>query len=454
MNSQLLRRTRRAGLLMAAMLLASACSSGAASSPPVASTAPTAAAPSAQGSAPAASPSAAAGSIPVTFGAFITPSLTKEVWEGIVASFEAKNPDVKVSIVYPPASEADVNGYWKTLLAAGKMPDVITNIIPADFIKANALYAFPTDDPDVQRIPDVPALLVDGKLYTLGSMAQPLSLMYYNKDAFTKAGITQPPTTVAELNTDLAALKTSGAVPMTTAGDSLAYIQWNSFTSADVFGQDPHWFTDRRAGTVHYADGTNLQWAQTIADWVKNDYFPKGAAGLTYDQSTKDFLDGKAAMIANGVWFAAQVASTKTPFEVGVFAVPNQDAKGRMASGQDSFCSVWANSPQLEGAKRLCKFISFDADGHGVLMTTDGDLSALKDPPEYKKSPLQAVAADLLQKSSMITILTNGLGDEKAVPGLFDAVVSAWQGLLTGQDATKTMKDLDTFWDQKQAAGG
>ena len=87
-------------------------------------------------------------------------------------------------------------------------------------------------------------------------------------------------------------------------------------------------------------------------------------------------------------------------------------------------------------------------------MATDGDLSALKNPPDFKKSPLQATAADLLKASSMITIITNGLGDEQAVPGLFDAVVSAWQGLLTGQDPTKTMKDLDTYWDKKQAAGG
>ena len=173
-----------------------------------------------------------------------------------------------------------------------------------------------------------PALLVGGKLYTLGTMLQPLSLIYYNKDAFTKAGITQPPTTVAELTADMAALKTSGTVPVTTAGDSLAYIQWNSFTSADVFGQDPHWFTDRRAGTVHYAEGTTSSGPRPSPTGSRMGYFPKGAAGLTYDQSTKDFLDGKAGMIANGVWFASQVASTKTPFEVGVFPPRTRTPRG------------------------------------------------------------------------------------------------------------------------------
>jgi ABC-type glycerol-3-phosphate transport system substrate-binding protein len=435
-------------------LLIAACGTGSPSTAPSAVASTPAAPPPSQAASQSSSP-ASASPAAITFGAFITPNLGKDVWTGIVAAFEAKYPEIKVTTVYPPSNEADVTKYWKALLASGKEPDVICNINPADFIKAGALYAYPLDDPDIQQIPDVNRLLVGGKLYTLGSMLQPLSLMFYNKDAFAKAGITQPPTTVAELTSAMLALKAQGITPFLTAGDSLGYIQWNALTSADVFGQDPKWITDRRAGTVHYAEGPNLQWAQTISDWAKQGFFRDGAAGLSYDQATQDYVDGKGGMIANGVWMAQQVAgSTTSKFETGLFISPTADGVKRIASLQDGMCSVWSGSSQIPAAVRLSKFLNFDAQGHGVLMAKDGDLSALKSPPPFTKSPLQQAAADLLQSGYQVTSITNGIGDEIPVPGLQDAITSAWQALIIGHDPMKTMQDLDTFWDQKQKAGG
>jgi ABC-type glycerol-3-phosphate transport system substrate-binding protein len=449
------RSAPKLGILLACFgLIVAACSGSTATTAPTQAAGASPAAGVSSAPNPTTAPSAAP--VTITFGAFATPSLTKDVWAGIVASFQAKNPDVTVNTVYPPSTEADVSAYWKSLLASGKEPDVITDINPGDFIKAGALYNYPLTDPDVQQIPDASSLTVGGKLYTLGTMLQPLSLIYYNKDLFTAAGVAQPPTTVADFTAALQALKDKGTTPFLTAGDSTAYIQWNALTSADVFGQDPHWFTDRRAGTVHYADptGPNLAWAMTISDWAKKGFFSKGASGLTYAQATQDFIDGKGGVIANGVWFAGQVAGSTPTFQTGLFASPTADGQKQIASLQDGFCSVWAGTQHSDAAVRLCKFINFDAQGHGVLMAKDGDLSALKSPPPFTKSPLQQAAADLLTSGYTTTSMTNGIGDEVAVPGLQDAITSAWQALLIGQDPTKVMKDLDTYWDQKQQAGG
>lgn len=437
----------RAASLVVVGTLVTGCTSASITAAPTA-VAPATVAPGSAG------PSPEASQVEITWGSFLTNNLTKDVWSGVISAFEAKNPGIKVNVIYPPASENEGNTYYKTLLASGEFPDVVSNIQTADFVRAGALHAYDLSDPDLQQIINLDSVTTDGKLYDLASVLQPTGVVYYNKDLFTQAGITQPPTTSAEFTSAMEALKTAGITPMTSSGDFLAYLNFNAYSAPAVFGPDPQWYTHRRGGTVHYADGPYLASARKVSDWAAKDYFEKGANGLTYQQATQDFQDGKVAMITNGIWFAATLAATPPAFEAGVFAAPTDDGAKLIPSAQNGFCWVSAKSQQLDAAVKLCKFISFDPAGHGAIIAADSALSALKIPPPVAMSPLQQEVADMLAQGYRPTMMSNGLGDELPVSGQDNELGAAWQALLAGQDPLEVMKSLDTWWDQKQEAGG
>ncbi len=445
---------RRAIVLLATGVLITGCASGGATPSPV-SGSPTALSPTTSPAETATAAPSEAAPVEITWGSFLTTNLTKEFWAGVVSAFEAKNPDVKVNVIYPPASQNEGNAYYKTLLTAGTFPDVVSNIQTADFVKAGALYAYDLSDPDLQQISNLDRLTTNGKLYDLASILQPISAVFYNKDLFAQAGISQPPTSNAELTSDMAALKKAGITPITSSGDFLAYLNLNAFSAPDAFGADPQWYTHRRAGTVHYAEGPYLAAAQKISDWAAKGYFAAGANGLTYQQTTQDFQDGKVAMIANGNWYTATLASTPPNFQVGVFAAPTVDGSKVLSAGQNGYCWVSATSQHVDAAVKLCKFIALDPAGHGAIVAADAAISGLKNPPPIKMNPLNQILADMLTTGGYRAVmLSNGMGDELPVPGQDNELGAAWQSLLAGKDPVGVMKDLDTWWDQGQQAGG
>jgi ABC-type glycerol-3-phosphate transport system substrate-binding protein len=387
----------------------------------------------------------------ITFGGFLTANFTEEYWDSLVAAFEAKYPDINVELSLPPSGTQDNNAYWQTQLAAGTLPDVISNVQITDWIKAEALLDYPIDD-DIGRISYWEDNLYQGKLYELATAIQPINLIYYNKALFEQAGIDSPPTTFAELEEAMAKLAAADIVPLTTSGDFLGGINLQAFADPAVFGADPEWFTHRREGTVKFNEGAWLEAAEHIARWVDEGYIVSGANGLTYPQVTQDFLAGNAAMINNGPWFAPEIDRTELPFEVGVFAAPSLDGSDHVSVGRSAFCYPTAASDNPAAAIQFCKFMSLE-EGHAMMIETDGTLSGLVDPPQIEWGPTMAAIEEEVQ-GRPITIIINGFGDEVPVPGLFNEVAAAWQGLMGGDEPATVLDRLDAYWDDRQAAGG
>ena len=77
------------------------------------------------------------------------------------------------------------------LLAAGNAPDVVETLM-ADKTLAPQMLDL-TDQAWTKDTPLVEQASLDGKVYTVGVGQQAQSLVFYNKDAFDKAGISEPP---------------------------------------------------------------------------------------------------------------------------------------------------------------------------------------------------------------------------------------------------------------------
>jgi ABC-type glycerol-3-phosphate transport system substrate-binding protein len=176
----------------------------------------------------------------------ISPNLTQTYWEGLVKPFEQANPGIDVKIEAPTGK-----GVADTLpqqLAAGNAPDVVETLM-ADETLAEQLLDL-TDQPWAKDTPLAEQAKLGGKIYTVGVGVQAQSLVFYNKTAFDKAGIKEPPKTFDDFDAAMARLKDAGYLPLQTGGDFLTGLQVLQLSNPSRAQLYPNWQQDVKAGKL------------------------------------------------------------------------------------------------------------------------------------------------------------------------------------------------------------
>lgn len=167
------------------------------------------------------------------------------------------------------------------------------------------------DNPDVQQIAATGALspitnygitsagvakgVVDsgtykGKLYGLQPIANSIAL-FYNKDIFTKAGLT-PPTTWAELTSDAKALTTAKTY-------GFAFSGVNTFEGTWQF-MPFMWSNGGSEATL--SSTANTQALAFLTNFVTSGTASKSVDSWSQSDVNNQFIAGKAAMMINGPW--------------------------------------------------------------------------------------------------------------------------------------------------------
>jgi len=159
------------------------------------------------------------------------------------------------------------------------------------------------------------AFTVGGHLYAAPANWATLEL-YYNKTLFAKAGITSPPTTMAELESDAVKLTVKSGSTVKQYGIAIAdhstIAMWPIFIWAN-------------GGDIQTANGCSAldepQTVQAVSTWanliVKDDITPVGLAGQDADNL---FSAQKAAMEINGPWATGEY--TPAHVDYGLAPVP------------------------------------------------------------------------------------------------------------------------------------
>ncbi|HWK92580.1 MAG TPA: extracellular solute-binding protein [Luteimicrobium sp.] len=170
----------------------------------------------------------------------------------------------------------------------------------------------------------------DGKLYAVPSFVGNRAVIY-NKKIWADAGITDEPTTYADLKADLDKIKAKN-----TASDFSAFYLPGQFWYAGL-----SWVWDAGGDIATEADG---KWTGTFssAESLKglnefkafqNAYSTKASATLNTDKPNEDqvMADGKAATMMGAIWDAgAVVTSSKGKLkaeDLGTFALPGSNGK-------------------------------------------------------------------------------------------------------------------------------
>ncbi len=410
--------------IMVATIVVQACSSAATS------TAPSAAPSSAASQAAAASPSAAAEPVKLTLWHNYGVESNAKVTDALAKAYMAKNPNVTIELVAQPAD--NYFALLKTAAISKAGPDLMT-MWTGLFALQNQGFLEPLN----QYIPLDTLKQFDGinwcskdlKVET-GAICVPLDLQFYNgfynKELFTKAGITAFPTNWDELYAACDKLKAIGVTPMT-YGTGLQALN---------------------AGFYPYYDLSYMMMMYSVDDWKKLyngqiawtdpkivDQLTKWAAlktkGCTNDdvlannESVSQFETGKAAMTLEGSWGFSEFQD-KLGDKVGVFVPPFNDtaAKGVVEFPGNGF-GVTSYSQHKQDA---ANFLAWMATPEAQKIIADGGLI----PTVAGTAPTNPLALGMLDYAANQGFNRYPMIDNVMQPEVTDVATKLLDAVLAG----------------------
>jgi multiple sugar transport system substrate-binding protein len=266
---------------------------------------------------------------------------------GIKTNYQVINGD------YPTAMKARIT--------AGTAPDVfyLNSDVAQDFIQTNQIHNLDFLKKDkAYNFKDLFPSLVKGftwkhHVYAIPKDQSTLAI-YYNKDMFSAAGISKPPTTWAEF--------TSDACKMT---DKSKHI-YGAVISADIARFWP--FVYAAGGSVFNKDRTKVVIDNPGAKAALTFYaglVQKGCAALPSDVGASwngDAFDkGLAAMVFEGNWLTQPTIQSAPNMHWGIAALP----KGPKTYGNLAFTAAWAMYAKTKHFSEASKLITFLTDANG-----------------------------------------------------------------------------------------
>ncbi|PLS24370.1 extracellular solute-binding protein [Bifidobacterium imperatoris] len=375
----------------------------------------------------------------------------KQYWADLAAAFEKKNPGVKIEIqaiqnedfagklqtaMQDPASGPDVYmslGGAKTqeMIDAGQSLDLTDKI--SDTVKTDMKTT-------------LSAATFDGKVYGVPVSVEPGGI-WYSKDLFTQAGITEAPTTFSELKDDAQKLKDAGITPIALGGkDAWPAAHWY------------YWLALRECSPSVYSKGTEKQdfsdkcWTRAgddLKELADMDVFNEGYMTTTAQQGANSsaglLANHKAAMELMGAWEPG-VLKDLTPdqqpmADLGFFAFPSVDGgKGEDGAlmGGVTYFQVNPEAPDI-----AVDFVNFMAEKdnqekYATAFSTIPASTAARGA--VTDESLKAVLEFLNQSSSMQLWMDTALGTNIGT-ALNSGVVNMLSGKGSSQDIVKAMQD-------------
>ena len=335
-----------AGLAMIAMI-AAACSSK-----------------SSGGGGSGASASASTGGAPVTITIWHNYGTEQNATalQNLVKAFEAANPNITVNVVSQPA-----DNYFALLKAAAISktgPDLAvmwTGLFTLQYKSFLQNLKGLVPDADLARInPDALKWTSDNFDASNGSYVIPLEnqfyIGFYNKQAFTKAGVSTFPATWSDLFAACAKLKAAGYTPLVygNGGQPLGaeFYPWYDMSYLMIGAHAlPDW-KSLYDGKIPWTSSDNVS---QLTNWEKlHSSACTNQDVLTKTDNLGDFEKGRAAMIIDGTW-DTQKFTDAMGSNVAAFVPPFSDSpmQGVVQFAGDGLAMTSYSQHQAEAAKFL-----------------------------------------------------------------------------------------------------
>lgn len=281
----------------------------------------------------------------------------KAFWDKTVADFEAANPNVKINI--QSIQNEDLDGKLQTALNSGDAPDVFLQRgggKMAAMVKAGQLMDVTGSITDATKQVisqgSFTAQTIDGKVYAMPVAVLPGGF-FYSKDLFAKAGITQTPATLSDLQTAVDKLKAAGVQPIALGAKDAwpAAFYYYFFALRECSSTT----VTETAKTLSFDDPCWLKAGQDVQSFVATKPFNNGFLTTSAQQGAGSsaglVANHKAAMELMGAWDPGVIGSLtpdqKPLPDLDWFPFPEVPGgagePGAMLGGVDGYsCSVKA----------------------------------------------------------------------------------------------------------------
>lgn len=240
------------------------------------------------------------------------------------------------------------------------------------YAKAFGWDQWPTSQLEQMRV-DADGRRGDGPLYAMG-LNFSMTGVFYNKDLAAQIGLTEAPTTLAELDDALAKAKAAGITGIGQfnggATGGLAFPLQGLMASYGKPSEINAW-TYQKAGATIDTDST-LKAAQHLQRWVDAGYFPDDVNALDYSTMMSRFIDGQSLFMFNGDWESGNL-DTQMPGKVGFFLVPPVEAGGAVgAMSAPLTYGISATAKNPECAATFLDWIATDDKARTIAVEVGG----------------------------------------------------------------------------------
>jgi multiple sugar transport system substrate-binding protein len=293
--------------------------------------------------------------VEIAFWAMDNGEMFTEVMKGLVENFSKIEPGVKVN--YQTIAWDGWYEKFMTAIASNTAPDMSTGSAYLPFQLAKVGQILPIDDviekmKSTGKINDYPLSAIEAMKYNGNYVGLPWALdvrmIYYQKDNFAQAGITQLPKNWEEFKAAGAALKKNGKYLLTTAGDNMDTVMcFLLMNGGGLFDEQ---------GKPDVTNSKNEEALKFYQELVNAGYINKAALGFKGGDAFKEFTTAEASTMFVGPGLEVFIEDLKGKVDVMPPLISPSGDKGTM---------YWVNSIMLykqsknpEAAKAFLEWLS------------------------------------------------------------------------------------------------
>ncbi len=303
----------------------------------------------------------AAGSNELVINSYMSDQAPKETFQKVVDAFQAKNPDIKVTV------NTTAHEQFKTLLpswlTSKQAPDVVTwfaGYRMQSFAEKGLLEPINEVFPGGSFEAEFPGAFKGPSSYNGNVYFMPQSwywwAVYYNKNVFAKLGLSIPKTS-EEFLVICEKIKAAGIAPIAIgAKDTWTAGGWFDYMNSAVNGGEAH--VKLTKGEVPYTDPSVKKSFGYIAELSKRGYFMPNAASYSWQEAASVMFRGEAAMYLMGQ-FIKDVAPADVKDSIDFFKFPVFEGRTEYSvdTPTDGFM-IPKNAKNKEAAKKFMAYLA------------------------------------------------------------------------------------------------
>lgn len=301
-----------------------------------------------------------------------------DIFDEIIAKFEAENPGIRIEQNHV----SDSNKVLMSRMASNDVPPLLThwpNNVNYITAALEGFFVDLTNDPVTDGI--LPDILESIKLEDGRNYAAPISVntqgIFYNKALFTEHGLEIPKTWdefIALCRTIDGMGKTALMFP-----DKTAWTLAQQFRMSIALDMDGYELIDRVQADE--ADVRNSAEMRKVAEKLiaLRDFAQDDPLGTSYEQAIFEFANGNAFMFWQGIWAIPSIEKANPDLEYSMFALPALDgSETRVEYGVDLALVIGdKDAGDVAAAKEFIAFVATPEIGQ-FYADRDGSPSALK----------------------------------------------------------------------------